>query len=210
MAGFFKKLFNRITGKPNEEAVVEVAAPVALPAPDPEVAPVPEPEVAPVPEPEIVPAPAAVDDKPRPIKAPAKKVLAKKPEAKKPVAKKIAPKVEAKKTPPKKSAPAPKVEIKKAPTPVAKLDSRPRKNDKPVAPAIIAPKTIEPVPPPVAPAVKVTPAPIPVSLPVSAPAPVVEVPQRSGWFSRLKQGLSKSSSSIGGSITSIFTKKKLD
>ena len=202
MAGFFKKLFNRITGKPNEEAVVEVAAPVALPAP--------EPEVVPVLEPEVTPAPAVVADKPRPIKAPAKKAPAKKPEAKKTVAKKIAPKVEAKKTPPKKSAPAPKVEIKKAPTPVAKLDSRPRKNDKPVAPAIIAPKTIEPVPPPVAPAVKVTPAPIPVSLPVSAPAPVAEVPQRSGWFSRLKQGLSKSSSSIGGSITSIFTKKKLD
>ena len=202
MAGFFKKLFNRITGKPNEETVVEVAAPVALPAPEPEVAPVPEPEVA--------TAPAVVADKPRPIKAPAKKVPAKKLEAKKTVAKKIAPKVEAKKVSPKKSAPAPKVETKKAPTPVAKLDSRPRKNDRPVAPAIIAPKFIEPVPPPVAPIVKVAPVPVPAPSPVSAPVPVVEVPQRSGWFSRLKQGLSKSSSSIGGSITSIFTKKKLD
>lgn len=204
MAGFFKKLFNRITGKPNEETVVEVAAPVALPAPEPEVAPVPEPEVA--------TAPAVVADKPRPIKAPAKKVPAKKLEAKKTVAKKIAPKVEAKKVSPKKSAPAPKVEIKKAPTPVAKLDSRPRKNNRPVAPAIIAPKIIEPVPPPPAPVVKVAPVaiPVPAPSPVSAPAPVVEAPQRSGWFSRLKQGLSKSSSSIGGSITSIFTKKKLD
>ena len=35
MAGFFKKLFNRITGKKDELAPVEVEAP-ALPAPEPE------------------------------------------------------------------------------------------------------------------------------------------------------------------------------
>ena len=43
---------------------------------------------------------------------------------------------------------------------------------------------------------------------VAAPAPEPE--RRSGWFSRLSEGLSKSSRSITGSITSIFTKKKLD
>ena len=37
-----------------------------------------------------------------------------------------------------------------------------------------------------------------------------EPQQRRGWFSRLSEGLSKSSRSITGSITSIFTKKKLD
>jgi fused signal recognition particle receptor len=39
---------------------------------------------------------------------------------------------------------------------------------------------------------------------------VVEEPQRRGWFARLKDGLSKSSKSITSSITSIFTKRKLD
>jgi fused signal recognition particle receptor len=34
--------------------------------------------------------------------------------------------------------------------------------------------------------------------------------ERKGWFSRLKDGLSKSSKSITGSITAIFTKRKLD
>jgi len=51
------------------------------------------------------------------------------------------------------------------------------------------------------------PAPAPVAPP---PAPVQAEPQRRGWFSRLSEGLSKSSRSITGSITSIFTKKKLD
>jgi len=40
--------------------------------------------------------------------------------------------------------------------------------------------------------------------------PVPELPQRGGWFSRLRDGLSKSSKNISGSITSIFTKRKLD
>ena len=42
------------------------------------------------------------------------------------------------------------------------------------------------------------------------PQPVAEAGRRGGWFSRLSEGLSKSSRSITGSITSIFTKKKLD
>ena len=42
------------------------------------------------------------------------------------------------------------------------------------------------------------------------PPPAAEPESRSGWFSRLSEGLSKSSRSITGSITSIFTKKKLD
>ena len=47
-----------------------------------------------------------------------------------------------------------------------------------------------------------------------APAPIIppvaKTPQRGGWFSRLREGLSKSSNSITGSITAIFTKRKLD
>jgi len=42
------------------------------------------------------------------------------------------------------------------------------------------------------------------------PAPEPEPAARRGWLSRLKDGLSKSSRSITGSITSIFTKRKLD
>ena len=40
--------------------------------------------------------------------------------------------------------------------------------------------------------------------------PEAEPERSSGWFSRLSEGLSKSSRSITGSISSIFTKKKLD
>ena len=61
------------------------------------------------------------------------------------------------------------------------------------------------------------PEPEPEMAPVAAPAAVSQPePQsqpeaeRRGWFSRLSEGLSKSSRSITGSISSIFTKKKLD
>ena len=46
--------------------------------------------------------------------------------------------------------------------------------------------------------------------PEPAPAPQPEPERKGGWFSRLSEGLSKSSRSITGSISSIFTKKKLD
>lgn len=41
-------------------------------------------------------------------------------------------------------------------------------------------------------------------------APLTEPGRKGGWFSRLSEGLSKSSRSITGSISAIFTKKKLD
>jgi fused signal recognition particle receptor len=179
MAGFFKKLFNRITGKPADEVKVEEVQPVALPAPEPEViakivkaAPKPKAKAAPPPKKVAAKLPAA------------KKVAAKKPEVKKPAAKK---------------APPPKpVKVVAAPAskkPIAKLKPAP-------APVVVERKIIPPPPPPPLPAPKPTPV---------APAPVVaEAPSRGGWFSRLKEGLSKSSKSIGGSITSIFTKRKLD
>jgi fused signal recognition particle receptor len=55
----------------------------------------------------------------------------------------------------------------------------------------------EPVPPPLA-----TP-------PAPSPTPAAEG-ERKGWFSRLRDGLSKSSKSLTGSITAIFSKRKLD
>ena len=52
--------------------------------------------------------------------------------------------------------------------------------------------------------------PAPEPEPAAVPSAEPEPERRSGWFSRLSEGLSKSSRSITGSITSIFTKKKLD
>jgi fused signal recognition particle receptor len=47
--------------------------------------------------------------------------------------------------------------------------------------------------------------------PSAAPQESVAPPQQGGgWFGRLRQGLAKSSRSLTGSITSIFTKRKLD
>ncbi len=53
--------------------------------------------------------------------------------------------------------------------------------------------------------------------PVAVPAPAVAVipeledqPEKKSWFSRLKDGLSKSTSRLTEGITGIFTKKKLD
>jgi fused signal recognition particle receptor len=89
----------------------------------------------------------------------------------------------------------------------------------PVAPAFIAP--IAPVAP-VAPAAPVVQAPEPAPAPVIAPvvaAPVapVEIPveparteeTKAGFFARLKQGLSKTSASIGEGMASLFLGKKI-
>lgn len=45
---------------------------------------------------------------------------------------------------------------------------------------------------------------------VAAPAAAPEEPAKGGWFSRLKAGLTKTSSRLSEGITSLFTKRKLD
>lgn len=45
---------------------------------------------------------------------------------------------------------------------------------------------------------------------VEATAPEAEPPAKSSWFSRLKQGLGKTSSKLTDGITGLFTKKKLE
>jgi fused signal recognition particle receptor len=50
-----------------------------------------------------------------------------------------------------------------------------------------------------------TPVPAPAVPPVTA-----EAPRREGWFTRLASGLKRSSDQLSGSITGIFTKRKLD
>ena len=152
------------------------------------------------PEPKAAEVKKAAAKKPEPKKAEVKKAEAKKPEPKKAEAKKPAPeKVAAKPAPPKRPT---ALEEKPAPAATAV---------EPVKPAPLAP------PAPVVSPVEVAPAPAPEDAPAPAavvpepaPAPEAEATQRGGWFSRLREGLSKSSRSITGSITSIFTKRKLD
>jgi fused signal recognition particle receptor len=249
MAGFFKKLFNRITGKGNEpeappplaieemkatepmieEALPEPVAEVEVKRPEP---PLERPEVK-KPEPvktgpkkvepkKAEPAPKKVDaKKPEPKKPEPKKSEAKKPEPKKPAVKKPEPKrlevkkpeakkpepkkPEVKKPQPKKTEAPPKVVAKKVeaapPPPPVEEPSPPPAPEVPPPPLEIppAPPFEEPVPQP--------PAPLPPPPPVEVPPPTAE---RRGWLSRLTSGLSKSSKSITSSITSIFTKRKLD
>jgi fused signal recognition particle receptor len=227
MSGFFKKLFNRITGKPDTPAPASEA--VALPAPEPAVpeplehqsasdivpelqAPAAEPDVS-APE-ATAPAEAATEVRRPATKAAAQKAKPVAKPAAKPETKKLAPaKAGSKKTEQKK--PDPKaVTAKKVTAPVAPVKAAPK--PKAVAPA----ETTPPAPPPVpvkavAPVEEIVTVPnvVPAAAPAPAPvaAPPAETPKaKSGWLSRLTQGLSKSSKSITGSITAIFTKRKLD
>jgi fused signal recognition particle receptor len=252
MSGFFKKLFNRITGRKDEPAPAPELE--KLPAPEPEPVPLPpepEPEpVAPEPEPVVITAPEEPrrpePKKPEPkTRTELKKVEAKKPEPKKPEPKKIevrkpeppkaraeVKKPELKKPEPKKpeaKKPEPKKLEPKKPEPKAKAKSEPKKRET-EKPAPATKKIVEPPPPPPPPpepepdpVAEVIPVPEPEviveTIPVAAepespskvgPPPPVPEPERRGWFARLKDGLSKSSKSITGSITAIFTKRKLD
>ncbi len=195
MAGFFKKLFNRIVGNPIEEVVVEPAAPAALPAPAPQ--PQPEPKVTTV-KPVAKtkqPAKKALEKKAQIKTPPAKKAVAKKVAVQKVVAKKVAAKPAAQST--SKSVPLAAPQKKLAPTAKAVV-AKPR-------PASVVPEVAKPQP-----IVVEKEVPSPPDLVPATTMPVAEPVARAGWFSKLKEGLSKSSKSIGGSITSIFTKRKLD
>jgi fused signal recognition particle receptor len=143
-----------------------------------------------------------------PVKPEPKKVEAKKPEPVKPEAKKPEPKkVEAKKPEPVIPEPR-KVEAKKPepikPEPKKTVPPPPPAPQKKIEVEAPAPKIEVAAPPPV---VEEALAPVPVIVPI---APEPEPVQAKGWLSRLTQGLSKSSKSITTSITSIFTKRKLD
>jgi fused signal recognition particle receptor len=208
MAGFFKKLFNRIAGKAEEP--VDVAQP-ALPAPVEETIVASKP-VIPATLPAIAKRKPEMGVPPKP-KADAVKVAKSKANSAK----------STKKLPPSKSTPKTvipaKAEIQLKPkADNKKRDSRLRGKDGVLEAAkldkkLVVPKTIAPQPATPA-AIQVQPA-IP---PRDAPKPVPQDSRlrendnetRGGWFSRLKQGLSKSSKSITGSITSIFTQRKLD
>jgi fused signal recognition particle receptor len=233
MAGFFKKLFNRITGRPAEEVAPEVVEQAALPppsiAPEPVSEPAPEPAVqertkAPAAKKVAAKAPPpkkAEAKKPEPKKVQAKKPEPKKLEAKKPGQKKAEPKkVEAKKPAPQKPEPKkPEPKPARAKTKVETVAPAPKVVAEKIAKPTIEAPVAKVAPPPVAKSIapveiipEMAPPPAPSPAPKVPPAaePVAAAPQRSGWFSRLRDGLSKSSQTISGSITAIFTKKKLD
>jgi fused signal recognition particle receptor len=170
--------------------------------------------------------------KPEPKKAEPKKAAPKKPEPKKPEPKKlqakaapvkVAPKAPAAKPTPKKPEPVTPPPKAKAPPPPPPVIEKPKpapvpppvviKEPKPAPPPPVVIEKPRPAPPPAVVVPEPEPAvePPPPPPPAPKPVPVVaEEPQRKGWFSRLKEGLSKSSKSITGSITAIFTKRKLD
>ncbi|MBK1841242.1 signal recognition particle-docking protein FtsY [Azospirillum sp. YIM B02556] len=121
--------------------------------------------------------------------------------------------------PPAAATPAPKPEIEPVPelAPAAPSTEPPPVPSAPAAePAGIsappaAPVPVEP-PAPVVFAPVPEPEPVPELPPAPAPAAVAEEapPTRKGWFAKLKEGLSKSSSKLTDGITGIFTKRKLD
>ena len=109
-------------------------------------------------------------------------------------------------------APAPKDPEPKAPEPQAPEPNTPEP-DTPEPQASEAPAAPPDATPEPAPVAEAPAAPEPVPAPV-APAPVPAAPPapapKTSWWSRLKDGLSRSSSSIGQGITDIFVKRKLD
>jgi fused signal recognition particle receptor len=81
----------------------------------------------------------------------------------------------------------------------------------PVEPAVAAEPELPAAPPPIEPAREpVEAAPEPEPLPVEVVAEKEPEVEKKGWLSRLREGLSKSTRKVAESITSLFTKKKLD
>ncbi len=110
------------------------------------------------------------------------------------------------------ATPAPEPEVEPVPEvePAPPHVEAPAPAPAPTVPAIPLPPAVPaaPVPPAAPPA----PEPIPDLPPAPTPAPAPEEapPSKKGWFAKLKEGLSKSSSKLTDGITSIFTKRKLD
>jgi fused signal recognition particle receptor len=175
--------------------------------------------------------------RPEPKKSEPKKPEVRKPEAKKPEPKRLdkkpQPADELLVKPAKKAEPveAPIAEPEPLPAPEAEISAAPSEPESiPASQPQIVESEPEPHPvddtrtsePELPPSIEQDvaepePEPAPSSPPVKSreqaplPEPVRDEPQpRGGWFGRLKEGLAKSSRSLTGSITAIFTKRKLD
>ncbi|MGF6397989.1 fused signal recognition particle receptor [Pseudomonas frederiksbergensis] len=211
-AGEKKSLFGWLRKKP-QEPVVEQPQPLPEPTPAPVVEEAPAPVVLPIAEPvlqsaaEPVPVPETEVVAPLPL-TPAAEPWLTLPVAEEPVAL-VEDEQAAHITPP---IPAPTAfapEPVQAPVvePVFVAEPAPVAPE-PVAPAFVAPAPIvqapEPAPAPVIAPVATTPA--PVETPVE---PVRTEETKAGFFARLKQGLSKTSASIGEGMASLFLGKKI-
>ena len=215
MSGFFKKLFNRITGKKDETPPLPAPEIEALPAPEP-VPDAPEQSVElPSPlwggteggGPRVEPPPAPVVEAllaPKPVEF-APEQFFQPPSPLRGGTEGGGPRVE----PPPTPTPTPphkgeglELPAKPKPRKTSAKTPQPKPKSKP-GPKKAEARTVEP---PVLQRLEPVPEPEPVAI---APAPVPLPPSR-GWLSRLKDGMAKSSRSITGSITSIFTKRKLD
>ncbi|MEB2649959.1 signal recognition particle-docking protein FtsY [Pseudomonas siliginis] len=203
-AGEKKSLFGWLRKKPQEPVVEQ---PPAIPEPAPAPAPVieeePAPIVLPIAEPVLQPEAEAEPEAPAapelPL-TPAAEPWLTLPVAEEPVAlvEDAAPHV----TP---VIPAPVAEVPAQPVPEPVVEPAPVISE-PAAPVVPpsepAPIAAAPVVAPVAPVV-------PVEVPVEAP---VETPRteetKAGFFARLKQGLSKTSASIGEGMASLFLGRK--
>jgi len=200
-AGEKKSLFGWLRKKPQEPVVEQ---PPAIPEPAPAPAPVieeePAPIVLPIAEPVLQPEVEAEPETPAAAElplTPAAEPWLTLPVAEEPVAlvEEAAPHV----TP---VIPAPVAEVAAQPVPEPVVESAPIISE-PAAPVVPpsepAPITAAPVVAPI----------VPVEVPVEAP---VETPRteetKAGFFARLKQGLSKTSASIGEGMASLFLGRK--
>lgn len=202
-AGEKKSLFGWLRKKPQEPVVEQ---PPAIPEPAPAPAPVieeePAPIVLPIAEPVLQPEVEAEPETPAAAElplTPAAEPWLTLPVAEEPVAlvEEAAPHV----TP---VIPAPVAEVAAQPVPEPVVEPAPIISE-PAAP-VVPPS--EPEPAPLAAAPVVAPV-VPVEVPVEAP---VETPRteetKAGFFARLKQGLSKTSASIGEGMASLFLGRK--
>ncbi|VVP51897.1 Signal recognition particle receptor FtsY [Pseudomonas fluorescens] len=204
-AGEKKSLFGWLRKKP-QEPVVEQPPAIPEPAPAPAPAPVieeePAPIVLPIAEPVLQPEVEAEPETPAAAElplTPAAEPWLTLPVAEEPVAlvEEAAPHV----TP---VIPAPVAEVPAQPVPEPVVEPAPVISE-PAAP-VVPPS--EPEPASIAAAPVVAPV-VPVEAPVEAP---VETPRteetKAGFFARLKQGLSKTSASIGEGMASLFLGRK--
>ncbi|MDR6948833.1 fused signal recognition particle receptor [Pseudomonas sp. 2957] len=202
-AGEKKSLFGWLRKKPQEPVVEQ---PPAIPEPAPAPAPVieeePAPIVLPIAEPVLQPEAEAEPEAPAAAElplTPAAEPWLTLPVAEEPVAlvEEAAPHV----TP---VIPAPVAEVATQPVPEPVVEPAPVISE-PAAP-VVPPS--EPEPAPIAAAPVVAPV-VPVEAPVETP---VETPRteetKAGFFARLKQGLSKTSASIGEGMASLFLGRK--
>jgi fused signal recognition particle receptor len=215
-AGEKKSLFGWLRKKP-QEPVVEQPQPLPEPVPAPVIEAEPAPSVLPIAEPVFQPIAEAAPDRVAEVVAQAPLTPIAAPWLTLPVAEEavalvddelaphITPAIPAQTAFVPEPVQVPVVESVVAPVVVA--EPAPVAPE-PVAPAFVAPAA--PVTQAPAPAPEPTPAAAPVITPVEPPAePVRTEETKAGFFARLKQGLSKTSASIGEGMASLFLGKKI-